>query len=102
MGKLAVSGDKNRLTVYFACDIDHHNAQALRSEIDEIILDRRPSQLVLNFDETEFMDSSGIGLMLGRYKLLQSYGAKLCVNGLNERCKRLVELSGILGIISME
>ncbi len=101
MGKLAIGGDKNVLTVYIECDIDHHNASSLRNEIDEIIIEKKPRTLMLNFDGTAFMDSSGIGLILGRYKLLSSYGAKLRISGLNERCRRLVEMSGILSIVEM-
>ncbi|MEG0752180.1 MAG: anti-sigma factor antagonist [Oscillospiraceae bacterium] len=92
-------GDGSRMTVFIESDIDHHNAVKLRAEIDRLIETYKPRELTLDFDSVEFMDSSGIGLMIGRYKLVNAYGGRLCVENLNRRCERLTAMSGVLGII---
>ena len=87
------------LVVYIERDIDHHNAAGLRGEIDAEIARHRPARLVLNFDAVEFMDSSGIGLIMGRYKHMQLAGGELKVAALNPRCQKLVAISGITKIV---
>ncbi len=89
------------LIVYIERDIDHHGAQALRAEIDRLIDENNPARLVLDFDAVAFMDSSGIGLILGRYKKMKALGRSVCVQSLNARCRRLVELSGVLEIVTL-
>lgn len=87
------------LTVFIENDIDHHNAIELRSEIDALIESSRPSELTLDFQSVDFMDSSGVGLMLGRYKLMQSKGGRMSVANLNRRCERIAEMSGVFKLI---
>ena len=100
MHTLTYSLDNDRLTVFIERDIDHHGAETLRAEIDRLVDATNPAALILDFDSVEFMDSSGIGLIMGRYKKMQALGRKTCVQSLNPRCKRLVELSGILEIVT--
>jgi len=87
------------LTIYIRQDIDHHNAANIRAEIDAEISRLRPRRVILNFESVDFMDSSGIGLIMGRYKNLQTAGANLSIEALNPRCQKLVDLSGITGYI---
>ena len=101
MRNLTSTFQDGMLTVYIEQDIDHHTAAALRPQIDELIARDTPRTLVLDFDSVEFMDSSGIGLILGRYRLLQVSGGKVLLQGLNPRCRRLVELSGILDLVEI-
>ncbi len=60
-------------------EIDHHTARVLREEIDTKIIRTTPTVLVLDFEKVTFMDSSGIGLIMGRYKLIHP------MNGMTER-----------------
>lgn len=83
------------LTVYLQGDIDHHSAKIMREEIDGAIEYNMPSLLIMDFTEVSFMDSSGIGLVMGRFKLLQKSGAKLNITGLSPTLQRIMKLAGI-------
>ena len=91
--------ESGKLIVFIERDIDHHNATSLRKEIDEEIEKYRPDLVILNFDAVEFMDSSAIGLIMGRYKLMKNKGGELRISALNPRCKKLVEISGITQLV---
>jgi len=79
-------------------EIDHHAAGRIREEIDRMLFLRRPSVLVLDFSAVEFMDSSGLGLIIGRSEICRSIGARVVLRGLSERLLRLVRLGGVLRI----
>lgn len=87
--------DADSLIASISCDIDHHTARGLREAIDKKIFENQPRTLVLDFDGVSFMDSSGIGLILGRAELCRSIGARVNVVGLNPHLKKLVLLSGV-------
>lgn len=93
------NADSGSLTVFIESDIDHHNALELRSEIDRLVEEYHPAELTLDFQSVDFMDSSGIGLMLGRYRLMKRGGGRLSVENLNRRCERIAAMSGIFGVI---
>ncbi|MBQ9977996.1 MAG: anti-sigma factor antagonist [Clostridia bacterium] len=83
------------LTVYLEGEIDHHAAKGMREEIDAAVEFNMPSLLILDFDRVTFMDSSGIGLVMGRYKNLQKSGAKLNLSNLPPNIYKVMKLSGI-------
>ena len=89
------------LTVFIEQDIDHHAAKKLRCRIDEQIALCDPSVIVLNFDAVGFMDSSGVGLIMGRYKRANEMGAQLYLCALSERLRRILELSGVLQLVEV-
>lgn len=91
--------ENGELTIYIERDVDHHNAVQLRKDTDEEIARYRPARVILNFEAVEFMDSSGIGLIMGRYKLVKSSGGELNVTALNLRCQKLVDISGITQLV---
>ena len=62
----------NTMTARLSGELDHHHTQKLREEIDRSVQKEHPNRLILNFAGVEFMDSSGIGLVLGRYRLMQA------------------------------
>ncbi|MDR1467365.1 MAG: anti-sigma factor antagonist [Oscillospiraceae bacterium] len=82
-------------------DIDHHTAKAMREIIDDHITQKRPNTLYLDFGRVSFMDSSGIGLIMGRYKNIRLLGGKLWVVGTSSSMKRIIKLSGLgaLGVM---
>lgn len=90
-----------RLVVFIQRDIDHHNATTLRQEIDQEIGNFRPKLVILNFEAVEFMDSSGIGLIMGRYKLMQQANGELQIAALKPRLQKLVEISGVKQIVKI-
>ena len=83
------------LIVQFACEIDHHTSRKLREKIDKAIFEYRPGSLVLDFREVKFMDSAGIGLVLGRCALCATLGAEVRLTRLSEPLYKLMRLAGI-------
>lgn len=83
------------LTAALRGEIDHHTARIFREEIDRALLRETPEVLILDFSEVGFMDSSGIGLIVGRLEAARSVGATLTLCGLSRRLGRLLELSGV-------
>ena len=94
------NNDKN-LIVYLSGELDHHSSQEVREKIDDKIDEKSLQKVILDFSEVTFMDSSGIGVLIGRYKKLSMKDAKLCVINLKESVKRVFELSGMLKIIKV-
>lgn len=76
-------------------EIDHHTALPIRLETDDRIENSRPRHTVLDFSEVTFMDSSGIGLVMGRYKLISEFGGDLEVTGLSNNAYKVMHLAGI-------
>lgn len=76
-------------------EIDHHTALPIRLHIDEKIEICRPKTLILDFSNVTFMDSSGIGLVMGRYKLLNEFGGELHITGLSNNSYRVMRLAGL-------
>ena len=82
-------------------EIDHHIAPKLRADIDAKCEELRPSRLVLDFGEVTFMDSSGIGLIMGRYRCISLLGGRLEVVNIPPSLKKVFVISGIetLGVM---
>ncbi len=76
-------------------EIDHHTALPCRLHIDEKIENCRPKTVVLDFSDVTFMDSSGIGLVMGRYKMLSELGGDLEVTGLSSNLYKVMRLAGL-------
>lgn len=81
--------------VYLPKELDHHFAQQIASEVDKELEKGAVKQLVLDFSDTGFMDSSGIGMIMGRKRLLSYSGGTVSVIHVNDRLKKIMELSGI-------
>ncbi|MEG1993504.1 MAG: anti-sigma factor antagonist [Oscillospiraceae bacterium] len=87
---------------YLMGDIDHHKAKPMREKIDEAIYRNTPKELILDFREVGFMDSSGIGLVMGRYKIMQEMGGKIEISSASGSILKLMALGGIEKIISLK
>jgi len=83
------------VTAYLSGEIDHHSAPAARAIIDTYILKARPKKLTIDFGSVSFMDSSGIGLVMGRFKNIADYGGKMEITGLSPHAYKVMALSGI-------
>ena len=83
------------LCIYLYGEIDHHSAAHLREDLDNLILRERPLRLVLNLDQIEFMDSAGLGLLMGRYRLMKNLGGVMAITEPNERVFKILRLSGM-------
>ena len=86
--------DEN-MTAYLMGEIDHHSAKAIREEIDETAGRAHPEELILDFKDVTFMDSSGIGLVMGRYALMQELGGTLRVTGQSAHIRKVMKLAGL-------
>ena len=89
----------SNLIVHLIGELDHHSAQEVRHKIDDIIDKDAIKNLVLDFSSVTFMDSSGIGVVIGRYKRMSSKNGQIAITSINNSIKRVFELSGIFRII---
>ena len=96
-----LKSSENILHILISGDIDHHSSSLLRNEIDSYIRKKKSKKVILDFSDVNFMDTSGIGLILGRFKLTNMLNIKMEVINTNSRIKRIIEFSGIksLGIL---
>lgn len=96
--------EEKELTALLSGDIDHHTAKQMREEIDSQASLDKPELLKLDFQNVDFMDSSGIGLIMGRYKLMQSLGGRLRVINVPNYITRVIRLSGLdqLGVLEKD
>ncbi len=78
-----------------AGELDHHGARALREEIDAAITRVQPELLELDFSSVTFMDSSGIGLIMGRCRAMEEYGGVVRISGVSAQLRKVLRLSGI-------
>ena len=90
-----ISAEDNKIIAFLSGEIDHHGASALREEIDYAIRENNPSELILDFSDVGFMDSSGIGLVMGRYKLMNEIGGTVSVQNPPIYIKKVMKLAGI-------
>ena len=99
-----MSIDDNVLTAFIEGDIDHHTAKDIRDTIDNYTKKYVPRILKLDFSKVPFMDSSGIGLIMGRFKCVSSLKGKLKVINIPKNLERMIKLSGLtsLGIFEKE
>lgn len=88
----------NVLTAYIEGELDHNAAARIRNRIDGATESLKPRLLCLDFSKVTFMDSSGIGLVLGRYRLMKLMGGSLKVINIPENMYRLFALSGLEGL----
>ncbi|MDE5754619.1 MAG: anti-sigma factor antagonist [Oscillospiraceae bacterium] len=86
---------KSELLVRLSGEIDHHNTMQMRSEIDTALCTHTPHTLVLDFRDVTFMDSSGIGLIMGRYKILQPLGGEIILRQPSAHIARVLRLAGM-------
>ena len=90
------------LVVRILGEIDHHSAVEMRAGIDEEIFETRPEKLILDLSAVDFMDSSGLGLILGRYAAVQKSGGDLVVLNPNPGVMKILRLAGAERIIKIE
>lgn len=83
------------LYVYLDGELDHHIAKDIRMQIDKTMEEMQPKEVVLDFSSVTFMDSSGIGLVMGRYKLMQELGGSVIIQNPPAHIKKVMQLSGM-------
>lgn len=90
------------VTAYLSGELDHHTAGEMREAIDTAVELNMPSLLVLDFGGINFMDSSGIGLVMGRYRNLIKTGARLHISGATPQIYKVMKLAGIERLATLD
>ena len=80
-------------------EIDHHSAEKIRRMADNEITRYMPRKVVFDFNKVSFMDSSGIGMIIGRYKTATMLGGIVEMKNVNPSVQKVLEMSGVLKII---
>ncbi len=93
--KLHYDTATDKLHVVLDGEIDHHSSGKLRSEVDAAIYMHTPKTLVLDFRDVTFMDSSGIGLIMGRHKILQPMGGDIILLRPAPHIRRILKVAGM-------
>jgi len=99
--EITVSIKKKTLIVSLSGELDHHTAKEVKNLVEEIIKNRDILNLVFDFSHLDFMDSSGIGVIVGRYKLINSLGGKVAIANPSKNVDRLLNMSGIKKLIGI-
>lgn len=92
---------KDSLVVYLGKELDHHVAKIIREETGQYIEYCKIKNIIFDFKNTNFMDSSGIGLIMGRYKLLSEDGGKVYAVCVNDSIRRIFKMSGLFKIVEI-
>lgn len=87
------------LIVGILAELDHHSADYIRQKVDSEMIKSTTRNIVFDFQKVEFMDSSGIGVIMGRYKNIRKLGGKAAIVNVNSQICRIFEMSGLLKII---
>ena len=80
-------------------EIDHHRAVSVRSQIDEALFAKMPKKLIIDIGKVDFMDSSGLGLIMGRLAKTKEIGASLILQNPSARVTRMLKMAGLDRII---
>lgn len=91
----------NTLVAKIKGDMDHFNVSNMRTELDKKINEHPVKNLIFDLSELDFMDSSGIGLLLGRYKMIKAFGGNVLISGAKSAVEKVILISGLNKIIPM-
>lgn len=99
---LDMSEKGDELLVRISGEIDHHSAVYVRGEIDKKIAELCPKRTVIELSGIDFMDSSGLGLIMGRVQKMRAVGGELILRDPNERVIKIFKLAGLEKIVKIE
>lgn len=88
------------LVIHLPKELDHHNCRNLKYETDLLLSENYISKIIFDFTKTEFMDSSGIGILLNRYKQMERSGGKVVLYGAGIQIMRVLSIGGIAKLVS--
>lgn len=97
--KVTVEMRGNAMVVMLGGEIDHHSAEEIRTKIDNALRKSSTKELIMNFADVSFMDSSGLGVILGRYKKVKAMGGVLRVEDVPKRIERILRMAGVYTLI---
>lgn len=93
--------NEDKLIIRLSGELDHHSAEEVRTKVDDRIEKNSSGKVIMDFSNVTFMDSSGIGVVIGRYKKVSMKKGALCIVNAKESVKRVFELSGLFKIINL-
>lgn len=89
------------VTVYIRGEIDHHTAVSIRNGIDGMLFEKRPEKLILDLSGVSFMDSSGLGLIMGRLSVMKSLGGEMILQQPSRETRTMLQLAGMERLLSI-
>lgn len=90
------------LLIHVPEELDHHTAEEIRTEADFLLKTEEIRKLVFDFGNTAFCDSSGIGMLMGRYKMMRALGGEVQAVHVNENVYRILKMSGVTRLMLIE
>ena len=96
---LSCEKNRNTLIARLSGELDQREAAEIRKELDSILEDAQIRRLIFDLSQLRFMDSSGIGLIIGRYKRLKRRNGIVAVTGLDERMNRILDMAGLFQLV---
>ena len=99
--KVDIRSEKGMAIAVLKGEIDHHSAKSAREQLDSFIINMQPDVLAMDMSGITFMDSSGIGLIMGRSKLMKECGGRLEVLNPQPYIRRVLRLAGIERIVKI-
>ena len=92
---------ENCLTIFLPREMDHHNAESVKKSADAIIEKEHIKYVIFDFEQTDFMDSSGIGVIMGRYRTICLIGGEVWAVHTNSRIRKILTMSGVTKIMQI-
>lgn len=92
---------KNNLIIRLEGELDHHTSEEVRRKIDSEYYDNNLLNMILDLEGLNFMDSSGIGLVMGRYKNCKEQGGEISIVNVNSNVERILKMSGLMKIANI-
>ena len=90
------------LTIHMPKELDHHHAEEIKKEADHLLETRNIRSIIFDFEKTSFMDSSGIGLIMGRHRTMEAIGGSVIVRDPPPHIRRVIRLSGMERIAQIQ
>ena len=91
--------EENCLTIFLPDEVDHYHSEEIRKEADRLMMEKHIKHVIFDFEKTKFMDSSGIGVIMGRYRKIYLLGGEVWAVHANERVRKILMMSGVTKII---
>lgn len=86
---------ENEVVAFLSGEIDHHNAKSLRESVDRAVETAYPEELILDFGGVTFMDSSGVGFVMGRWKLMRDFKGVVRLVNMPPFIRKVMRMAGI-------
>ena len=99
--EIKLLGEKKTILIKADSEIDHHSADKIRKAADLKIKSSNAVNVIFDFSRVDFMDSSGIGVIMGRFKMTKLLGGKVIIFGVKKQVSRLLEMAGIDRIVTV-